>query len=367
MKADRAQRKWSQAELARQAHCSESSIAMVESYQRPPTASLAKALDKAFGTSGTYARMGDRDRTRNHRRTGRAQTSGEDANAFTAARRVLQADEGAIGPDDHGAASTVAHHGFEDAGAGRYHGERDGASTAGDTDGDGNAIGGSRFAGNLEGKLFRAGHVAHAENGRGDTGDSYRVGRQAGGPGPEEIGVEHHALNVGRQSRSEYGDQTARRESADPGEPAGVIEAAGGNGRARGNDGERERLRKGLDGGTDGYGTGGGSSGHGDSRLAGGIGKGGERGKHRRAAGNRKADGLVRQGLTVGADHLHNQVRWEFLARLGSLQVAGYLGEAGDQDARGESETLRNATVGPGESSPDDDLSGGVGRKSEVD
>jgi transcriptional regulator with XRE-family HTH domain len=57
MKADRAQRKWSQAELARQAHCSESSIAMVESYQRPPTASLAKALDKAFGTSGTYARM----------------------------------------------------------------------------------------------------------------------------------------------------------------------------------------------------------------------------------------------------------------------------------------------------------------------
>jgi transcriptional regulator with XRE-family HTH domain len=57
MKADRAQRKWSQAELARQAHCSESSIAMVESYQRPPTASLAKALDKAFGTSGTFARM----------------------------------------------------------------------------------------------------------------------------------------------------------------------------------------------------------------------------------------------------------------------------------------------------------------------
>jgi len=57
MKADRAQRKWPQAELARQAHCSESSMAMVESYQRPPTASLAKALDKAFGTSGTYARM----------------------------------------------------------------------------------------------------------------------------------------------------------------------------------------------------------------------------------------------------------------------------------------------------------------------
>jgi transcriptional regulator with XRE-family HTH domain len=57
MKAGRAQRKWTQAELARQAHCSESSIAMVESYQRPPTASVAKALDNAFGTSGTYARM----------------------------------------------------------------------------------------------------------------------------------------------------------------------------------------------------------------------------------------------------------------------------------------------------------------------
>jgi transcriptional regulator with XRE-family HTH domain len=57
MKAARDQRKWSQAELGRQADYSESAIAMVESFQRPPTASLAKALDKAFGTAGTYTRM----------------------------------------------------------------------------------------------------------------------------------------------------------------------------------------------------------------------------------------------------------------------------------------------------------------------
>jgi transcriptional regulator with XRE-family HTH domain len=57
MKAARDQRKWSQAELGRQADYSESAIAMVESFQRPPTASLAKALDKAFGTPGTFARL----------------------------------------------------------------------------------------------------------------------------------------------------------------------------------------------------------------------------------------------------------------------------------------------------------------------
>ena len=57
MKAAREQRKWSQAELAARAHCSESLIAMVESYQRPPTATLAKALDKAFGTPGTFERL----------------------------------------------------------------------------------------------------------------------------------------------------------------------------------------------------------------------------------------------------------------------------------------------------------------------
>ena len=57
MKAAREQRKWSQAELGRQADYSESAMAMVESYQRPPTASLAKALDKAFGAPGTFARL----------------------------------------------------------------------------------------------------------------------------------------------------------------------------------------------------------------------------------------------------------------------------------------------------------------------
>jgi transcriptional regulator with XRE-family HTH domain len=57
MKAAREQRKWPQAELGRQAGYSESAIAMAESYQRPPTASLAKALDKAFGTPGTFARL----------------------------------------------------------------------------------------------------------------------------------------------------------------------------------------------------------------------------------------------------------------------------------------------------------------------
>ena len=57
MKAARDQRKWSQAELGRQADYSESAIAMVESFQRPPTASLAKALDKALGAPGTFARL----------------------------------------------------------------------------------------------------------------------------------------------------------------------------------------------------------------------------------------------------------------------------------------------------------------------
>jgi transcriptional regulator with XRE-family HTH domain len=57
MKAARDQRKWSQAELGRQAGYSESAIAMVESFQRPPTPSLAKVLDKAFGTPGTFTRL----------------------------------------------------------------------------------------------------------------------------------------------------------------------------------------------------------------------------------------------------------------------------------------------------------------------
>lgn len=52
MRAMREQRGWSQAELAAQAKYSESLIAMVETYQRAPTQSLAKALDRAFKTAG---------------------------------------------------------------------------------------------------------------------------------------------------------------------------------------------------------------------------------------------------------------------------------------------------------------------------
>jgi transcriptional regulator with XRE-family HTH domain len=52
MRAMRAERGWSRAELAAQAQYSESLIAMVETYQRGPTQSLAKALDRAFGTPG---------------------------------------------------------------------------------------------------------------------------------------------------------------------------------------------------------------------------------------------------------------------------------------------------------------------------
>jgi transcriptional regulator with XRE-family HTH domain len=57
LKAARQQRKWTQAELAARAYCSDSSIAMVESYQRPPSPTLAKALDQAFGTPGTFERL----------------------------------------------------------------------------------------------------------------------------------------------------------------------------------------------------------------------------------------------------------------------------------------------------------------------
>jgi transcriptional regulator with XRE-family HTH domain len=45
-------RGWSQSELARQASCSESLIAMVETYQRAPSQSLARSLDRAFSTPG---------------------------------------------------------------------------------------------------------------------------------------------------------------------------------------------------------------------------------------------------------------------------------------------------------------------------
>lgn len=52
MRAMRAERGWSRAELAAQAQYSESLIAMVETYQRGPTQSLAKSLDRSFGTAG---------------------------------------------------------------------------------------------------------------------------------------------------------------------------------------------------------------------------------------------------------------------------------------------------------------------------
>jgi len=52
MRAMRTERGWSRAELAAQAQYSESLIAMVETYQRGPTQSLAKALDRSFGTAG---------------------------------------------------------------------------------------------------------------------------------------------------------------------------------------------------------------------------------------------------------------------------------------------------------------------------
>jgi transcriptional regulator with XRE-family HTH domain len=52
MRAMRESRGWSQAELARQASCSESLIAMVETYQRAPSQSLTRALDRAFATPG---------------------------------------------------------------------------------------------------------------------------------------------------------------------------------------------------------------------------------------------------------------------------------------------------------------------------
>ena len=52
MRAMRSKHGWSRAELAAQAQYSESLIAMVETYQRAPTQSLAKALDRAFQTPG---------------------------------------------------------------------------------------------------------------------------------------------------------------------------------------------------------------------------------------------------------------------------------------------------------------------------
>ena len=57
MRALRGQRSWPQAELGDRAGYSESAVAMVESYQRPPTKAFGKAMDRAFGTPGTFERL----------------------------------------------------------------------------------------------------------------------------------------------------------------------------------------------------------------------------------------------------------------------------------------------------------------------
>ena len=57
MKAAREQRGWSQADLADQIPYSLSTISMVEALHRAPTRDLARHLDKAFGTPGTFTRL----------------------------------------------------------------------------------------------------------------------------------------------------------------------------------------------------------------------------------------------------------------------------------------------------------------------
>ena len=57
MTEQRKQRGWSQADLAERAHVSKSLIGAVEVFERAPSRVLAKALDKAFGLPGTFARL----------------------------------------------------------------------------------------------------------------------------------------------------------------------------------------------------------------------------------------------------------------------------------------------------------------------
>jgi transcriptional regulator with XRE-family HTH domain len=57
MRAAREQRGWSQADLADKIPYSLSTISMVEALHRAPTRDLARHLDKAFGTPGTFARL----------------------------------------------------------------------------------------------------------------------------------------------------------------------------------------------------------------------------------------------------------------------------------------------------------------------
>lgn len=55
LRAHRASRGWSQRDTAREAHCSESTIARIESGTLAPSASIARALDTAFRTPGWNA------------------------------------------------------------------------------------------------------------------------------------------------------------------------------------------------------------------------------------------------------------------------------------------------------------------------
>lgn len=57
LKAARAQRGWSSQEVADMIGFSQSTIKNIESGQRAPTPEQAEALDRAFGTSGTFQRM----------------------------------------------------------------------------------------------------------------------------------------------------------------------------------------------------------------------------------------------------------------------------------------------------------------------
>jgi transcriptional regulator with XRE-family HTH domain len=57
LKAVRERRGWSQAELAAKINYSASLVAMVETLNRPPTRDLARMLDEALDTAGTFTRL----------------------------------------------------------------------------------------------------------------------------------------------------------------------------------------------------------------------------------------------------------------------------------------------------------------------
>ena len=115
-------------------------------------------------------------------RSRRTHTGDEDADDFAAARRVLQADERAIGPDGHRAASAIAHDGFEDAGGGGLNGRLTVAVPPPTLMVIGTLAAGATIAGDLESELFHAVHVAHAEMGAATLFTVDRVGSQAWWP-----------------------------------------------------------------------------------------------------------------------------------------------------------------------------------------